>query len=63
MRAAWLRQLREPGYQFDTPLPATARPAMTSEVAVVGLPAPPEGTADMAASIGALDPEEDRVRA
>ena len=63
MRAAWLRQLREPGYQFDTPLPATARPAMTSEVAVVGLPAPPEGTAEMAASIGALDPLEDRVRA
>ncbi|MXY79288.1 MAG: fatty acid desaturase [Chloroflexi bacterium] len=62
MRAAWKRQQTHPGYQFDTPLPATARPAMTSEAAVVGLPAPPEGTADMAASIGALDPEEDRVR-
>ena len=36
---------------------------MTIEAAVVGLPAPPAGTAEMAASIGALDPEEDRVRA
>ena len=62
MRGAWLRQIREPGYQYDTPLPPTARPAMTIEAAVVGLPAPPEGTAEMAASIGALDPDDDRVR-
>ena len=24
MRGAWLRQLAEPGYQYDTPLPPTA---------------------------------------
>ena len=62
MRYAWKRQQTEPGYQWDTPLPPTARPAMTSEAAVAGLPAPPEGTAEMAASIGALDPDEHRGR-
>ena len=35
---------------------------MTSEAAVAGLPAPRDGTDEMAASIGALDPEDDIVQ-
>ena len=31
MRSVWQRQQTEPDYQYDTPLPPTARPAMTSE--------------------------------
>ena len=60
MRAAWKRQSTEPGYQFDTPLPASAAPAMTSEAAVTGLPATAAlGEDEIAASIGALDPDDD----
>lgn len=60
MRYAWRRQLTEPGYQFDTPLPATAHPAMISEAAVTGLPATAAlGEDEIAASIGALDPDDD----
>ena len=62
MRSVWQRQLIEPDYQYDTPLPPTARPAMTSEAAVAGLPAPRDGADEMAASIGALDPEDDIVQ-
>jgi fatty acid desaturase len=29
MRETWRRQQEDPSYQFDTPLPPTARPAMT----------------------------------
>ena len=62
MRSVWQRQQTEPDYQYDPPLPPTARPAMTSEAAVAGLPAPRDGTDEMAASIGALDPEDDIVQ-
>ena len=62
MRSVWQRQQTEPDYQYDTPLPPTARPAMTSEAAVAGLPAPRDGADEMAASIGALDPEDDIVQ-
>jgi fatty acid desaturase len=55
MRTAWKRQQSEPGYQFDTPLPATATPGMTSEAAVTRI-------ADgIEASIGTLDPDDDQI--
>ena len=56
MRAIGKRQRTQPGYQFDTPLPASARPAMTSEAVVSALPV---GADDLAASIGTLDPDDD----
>lgn len=49
-------QKSDPNYQFETPLPETATPAMESAAA---LPAPPAGAEDLAASIGALDPDDD----
>jgi len=49
MRDTWRRQQKDPDYQFDTPLPTTARPAV----------APATWTADYAleTSIGDLAPE------
>ena len=58
MRAIGKRQRTQPGYQFDTPLPSTATPAVVSQSAVRVLP----GDADeLAASIGALDPDDIRA--
>eukprot|EP01051_Picozoa_sp_SAG22_P011248 SAG22_NODE_1065_length_5752_cov_12.512294_2_plen_412_part_00 len=45
MRATWLRQQREPGYEFDTPLPDGGKAAAVSEAAAA---------AEEAASIGDL---------
>ena len=55
MRYAWKRQLAEPGYQFNTPLPATANPGMTSEDAVTRV------SDGIEASIGTLDPDDDQI--
>ncbi len=55
MRHAWKRQLVEPSYQFNTPLPPTANPGMTSEDAVTRV------SDGIEASIGTLDPDDDRI--
>ncbi len=55
MRHAWRRQQAEPSYQFDTPLPPTASPGMTSEAAVTRV------SDGIEASIGTLDPDDDQV--
>ena len=51
MRETWERQKIEPGYVFDTPLPATARPVHLSDVQGDELPD------DLEASIGELAPK------
>ena len=56
MYAARRRQATDPDYQFDTPLPPTANPAVLREAHV---PAAPAGAGEMAASIGTLDPDDD----
>lgn len=55
MRYAWKRQLSEPGFQFNTPLPPTANPGMTSEDAVTRV------SDGIEASIGTLDPDDDQI--
>ena len=50
------RQKSEPDYQFETPLPPTANPPVTSQDDV---PAVAAGAAQLAASIGTMDPDED----
>ena len=55
MGYAWQRQLADPGYQYDTPLPPTANPGMTSESAVTRV------SDGIEASIGTLDPDDDSV--
>ena len=50
------RQRTDPNYQFETPLPETANPPVENAAA---LPAPPAGAEELAASIGALDPDDD----
>lgn len=54
-RARW-RQKTDPDYQFETPLPTTANPPVVSTEAV---PAARDDTAEIAASIGTMDPDED----
>ena len=51
-----MRQQTDPDYQFDTPLPGTARPGITGQSAVAVLT---EGADALAASIGDMDPDED----
>ncbi|MCY4618021.1 MAG: fatty acid desaturase [Chloroflexi bacterium] len=55
MRYAWNRQQSEPDYQYNTPLPATANPGMTSEDAVTRV------SDGIEASIGTLDPDDDQI--
>ena len=50
MRETWRRQKDEPDYQFDTPLPPTARPALTQETEATDEDA-------LEASIGDLAPK------
>ena len=51
MRATWKRQQTDPGYQFDTPLPATANPG-AAPAAAARRP-PPD---NLSQSIGELAP-------
>jgi hypothetical protein len=51
MRATWRRQLVEPGYQFDTPLPTTANPSPTDPHGT-----PRAGGNEIESSIGDLAP-------
>lgn len=53
MRETWHRQNEDPAYEFNTPLPPSARPAVTEESEVT---APADGDG-VATSIGDLAPE------
>ena len=59
MYAARRRQQTDPNYQFDTPLPASATPAVLRRAAV---PAVPAGAEELAASLGTMDPDDDAER-
>ena len=50
MRAVWRRQRREPGYEYDTPLPATANPEPIHE------DEPVRSSTELERSIGELAP-------
>ncbi|PZC46855.1 MAG: Fatty acid desaturase [Chloroflexi bacterium] len=53
-------QKTDPNYQFDTPLPSTANPGVVTDAQ---LPDVPQGAGALAASIGALDPDDDNEQA
>ena len=48
MRTTWKRQKRDPGYQYDTPLPPTANPGTA--------PSARRAQPDLSQSIGELAP-------
>ena len=52
MRETWRRQQEDPLYEFDTPLPSSARPAVTEAV-----PATDSTDKELEASIGDLAPD------
>ena len=59
MRSIRIRQQSDPDFQYDTPLPGSAHPALVSQESV---PAFGGGTDELAASIGTLDPDDDEAQ-
>jgi fatty acid desaturase len=51
MRMVWERQMREPDYQFDTPLPPTANPEPVADEGETS-----QGATELERSIGELAP-------